>query len=540
MPDFMNHDGAVPRKPKNLPKMIEIMDTTLRDGEQTTGVSFNEAEKLAPAQLLLNDIHVNRIEIASARVSDGEFKAARRITEWANRMGCINKVEMLSFVDGTASLDWVDKAGGKVINLLSKGSLKHLKGQLRKTPQQHFDDILFVLQEAEKRGILVNIYLEDWSNGMISSPDYVFFMVDQLSKTGVQRIMLPDTLGILNPDQTYEFCSTMRKRYPDVHFDFHAHNDYDLATANVFSALKAGMNGVHTTVNGLGERAGNVPISSVIGVLNDHLKLENTLEESKLSRLSKMVELFSGLRVPANKPLTGEFVFTQCCGVHADGDSKDNLYFNPLLPERFGRNRQYALGKTSGKANIVKNLEELGIELSQEDILKVTKRVIELGDRKENVTADDLPYIISDVLKTDVHDQSIKLINYNLSVARDIKPVASLRICVDNEIYNETSVGDGQYDAFMKALWKIYDKLGKKRPHLIDYLVTIPPGGKTDALVEAIITWDMNGQEFKTRGLDADQTSAAIKATMKMLNIIDQREKSSSSIKEKEEAGINE
>jgi (R)-citramalate synthase len=142
-----------------------------------------------------------------------------------------------------------------------------------------------------------------------------------------------------------------------------------------------------------------VPLSSVIGILNDHLKVENSLVESKLSKVSKMVELFSGLRIPANKPLTGDFVFTQCCGVHADGDNKGNLYFNDLLPERFGRLRRYALGKTSGKASIKKNLEELGIVLSKEDVDKVTQRVIELGDKKETVTTEDLPYIISDVLK---------------------------------------------------------------------------------------------------------------------------------------------
>jgi D-citramalate synthase len=504
--------------------MIEIMDTTLRDGEQTTSVSFNDAEKLAMAQLLLNEICVNRIEIASARVSEGEFKAVKRITEWASKNNCIDKIEILSFVDGTASLDWVEKAGGKVINLLSKGSLRHLEGQLRKTPDQHISDIQFIIDEAGKRGIAVNLYMEDWSNGMIYSPDYVFYMVENLRKTSIKRFMLPDTLGILNPDQTENFCRQMVERFPDLHFDFHAHNDYDLGTANVFSALKAGMKGIHTTVNGLGERAGNVPLSSVLGVLNDHLKLKNTLVESKLSRVSKMVELFSGLRIPANKPLTGEYVFTQVCGVHADGDNKANLYFNPLLPERFGRTRQYALGKTSGKANITKNLEELGIELSQDDLLKVTKRVIELGDQKETVTIDDLPYIISDVLKNENNNQNVKLINYNLSVARGLKPVASISICIDDEKYIETSVGDGQYDAFMKALWSIYDRLGKEHPILTDYLVTIPPGGKTDALVETSITWEFKGQEFRTRGLDADQTAAAIKATMKMLNTISDNE----------------
>ena len=501
-------------------KKIEIMDTTLRDGEQTTGVSFNDSEKLAIAQMLLEEIRVNRIEVASARVSEGEFRAVKRITAWARSKNMLDRVEILCFVDGTMSLDWVVEAGAKVINLLTKGSLKHLEGQLRKTPEEHFSDIDKVIEEAGKRGITVNVYLEDWSNGMIHSPEYVFRMIGHLSKRNVKRIMLPDTLGILNPEQTLEFCQAVTSRFPDVHFDYHAHNDYDLATANVFASIRAGVKGVHTTVNGLGERAGNVPLSSVMGILNDHLKIENDLVESKLFKVSKMVELFSGLRIPANKPLTGEYVFTQCCGVHADGDDKGDLYFNDLIPERFGRLRRYALGKTSGKASIKKNLDELGITLSKEDLDKVTQRVIELGDMKETVTTEDLPYIISDVLKNGTHEQSIKLINYHLSVAKGLKPVASMSVCIDNEKHTETAVGDGQYDAFMKAMWKIYERLKKPRPVLTDYLVTIPPGGKTDALVETTITWEYQGVEYKTRGLDADQTGAAIKATMKMLNII--------------------
>lgn len=505
-------------------RTIEVMDTTLRDGEQTTGVSFNDAEKLAIARLLIEEVKVDRIEVASARVSEGELKAVKRLTNWAKQHNCLEKIEVLGFVDGSTSLDWIEDAGAKVINLLTKGSLKHLTGQLRKTKEEHLSDIKDVISAAKKRGITVNVYLEDWSNGMLSSPEYVEFMVDGLSKTSVRRIMLPDTLGILNPDQTYEFCMSMTNKFPEVHFDFHAHNDYDLSVANVYYALKAGIRGIHTTVNGLGERAGNAPLASIIGVMNDHLKVKNTIDESKLTKISGMVETFSGERIPSNKPLTGENVFTQCSGVHADGDSKDNLYFNTLMPERFGRVRRYALGKTSGKANIKKNLEELGIELGPEDMKKVTKRVIELGDKKEYVTPEDLPYIISDVLKTEKIDKHIKLKNYHLSLVHGLNPVATVSLQINKEVFNETSVGDGQYDAFMKALWKIYDKLGKTHPVLSDYWVSIPPGGKTDALVETVITWDYNDQEFKTRGLDADQTEAAIKATLRMLNIIENKE----------------
>jgi D-citramalate synthase len=500
---------------------ITIMDTTLRDGEQTSGVSFSETEKLNIAKLLLEDIKIDRIEVASARVSEGEFKGAQSIFQWAKDRDYLDRVEVLGFVDGRESLEWIRQAGGRVINLLTKGSLKHCQLQLRKTPEEHIADIKNVLKEADQMGIRANIYFEDWSNGMRNSPEYMHQMLDSLKSSNIDRFMLPDTLGILNHVEVYDYCYDMKQRYPNLKFDFHAHNDYDLATANVYSAIKAGIDGIHCTLNGLGERAGNVALSSVIGIVKDHFNYEMNVDETKLYKVSKFVESFSGIRIPANKPLIGENVFTQTSGIHADGDHKDNLYFNDLLPERFGRKRQYALGKMSGKASIMKNLEDLGIELDKEEMKKVTQRVIELGDKKETVTKDDLPYIISDVLKSEKIVEKIKIVNYSLSVAEGLRSMATLRIEIDGKIFEETASGDGQYDAFMIALWRIYDRLHKEHPILKDYVVTIPPGGKTDALVECAITWEFKGKAFNTRGLDSDQTVAAIKGTIRMLNIIE-------------------
>ena len=500
---------------------IEIMDTTLRDGEQTSGVAYTASEKLHISRLLLEEVKVDRIEVASARVSAGELEAVRRITAWAAKSGHLEQVEVLAFIDGMQSVDWIRHAGAKVVNLLSKGSLKHLTGQLRKTPEVHLTDIRQIIENITQSGMKANLYLEDWSNGMHHSKDYVFYLVDNLKDTALQRIMLPDTLGILAPEEVFRFCRAMCERYPDVRFDFHAHNDYDLAVANSLAAVNAGVRGIHTTVNGLGERAGNTPLASVAAVLKDHTSVRLSMNEEKLTLLSKMVETFSGIRIPANKPVVGENVFTQACGVHADGDNKDKLYYNDLLPERFGRVRKYALGKTSGKSNIAKNLEELGIQLDPEAMKRITNRVIELGDRKENVTADDLPYIISDVLQSESIGQNIKVRNYSLNVAEGLKSSATLSLEVDGKCYEETAAGDGQYDAFMNALQKIYAPLNKNLPKLADYVVTIPPGGRTDALVETVITWQTaEGREFKTRGLEPDQTVSAIKATVKMLNMI--------------------
>lgn len=498
---------------------IEIMDTTLRDGEQTSGVSFSASEKLSIARLLIEELGVDRIEIASARVSEGERAAVEKVMAWAARKGHISRVEVLGFVDKGVSLNWIKNNGGEVINLLTKGSEKHCKYQLRKTPDEHFADIKTEIAMARDMGIRVNIYLEDWSNGMLNSPEYVIRMIDMLKNEPIERFMLPDTLGVFNPEQTYKYCKEIVEKYPHLKFDFHAHNDYDLAVANVLSAIRAGIMAVHTTVNGLGERAGNAPLSSVLAVIHDHTDHSTSVDETKTNIVSNVVESYSGIRIPTNKPVIGENVFTQCAGIHADGDNKHNLYYNDLLPERFGRIRSYALGKTSGKANIRKNLETLGIELDEESMSRLTQHIIELGDKKEVVTTEDLPYIISDLLGGDSDAQCVKILNYSLSLAQGLKPVATLKIEIEGQAYEQTSNGDGQYDAFVKALRKIYqNQLGRDFPTLIDYSVSIPPGGRTDAFVQTAITWQSGNEIIKTRGLDADQTEAAIKATIKMLN----------------------
>ena len=502
---------------------IEIMDTTLRDGEQTSGVSFSVSEKLTIAKLLLEELKVDRIEVASARVSKGELEAVQKITTWAASENVLDKIEVLTFVDGGKSIEWMLESGAKVQNLLTKGSLNHLTHQLKKTPEQHFADIQATIELAAKNNIKTNVYLEDWSNGMRNSKAYVFEYLDFIKTQHIERLLLPDTLGVLTPDETFEFISEVQQKYPTLHIDFHGHNDYDLGVANVMSAVNAGAHGLHLTVNGMGERAGNAPIASAIAVINDFLSNEVSVNvnEKALNKVSKLVETFSGFRIPVNKPIVGANVFTQTAGIHADGDNKNNLYFNDLMPERFGRKRKYALGKTSGKANIQKNLQDLGLSLNDDELKKVTQRIIELGDKKEIVSQEDLPYIISDVLDSNTIEKRVVVENYVLGHARGLKPSTTLQLRVEGVLYEAHAQGDGQFDAFMNALKKLYKTHSKKDlPKLIDYAVRIPPGSNSDALCETIITWSRDKKEFVTHGLDSDQTVSAIKATEKMLNII--------------------
>ncbi len=498
-------------------KTVEIMDTTLRDGEQTSGVSLTGDEKLTIAQLLIDGVKADRIEVASARVSEGERQSVTKIMGWADSQGEGHRVECLGFTDHKASADWMLSAGCKVMNLLTKGSLHHLEGQLRKTPKQHVGDISKTVAYCVDNGIVANVYFEDWSNGCLTSPDYVQYLYDACSEIPFTRIMLPDTLGVLNPNQVTEFVSDAIEQMPKLRIDFHGHNDYGFATANSLAAVIAGADGIHCTLNGLGERAGNTCLDEVAVAIEDHSPRKTRINLKRLKEVSKLIEALTGLRISDNKPITGDNVFTQTAGIHADGDKKGNLYESRLNPKRFGRDREYALGKLSGKANIDLNLRKMGIELTDDQKKKLLAKVIELGDNKKVVTKDDLPFLLTELLETP-EDRSFEILNSVLLSSQDLSATAAVKVRYRDKVYEANALGNGGYDAFMTALRSIAKVFDFKIPAVADYEVHIPPGGKSDALVETTITWE-NG--LRTRGVDSDQVMAAIEATSRMMNLVD-------------------
>jgi D-citramalate synthase len=223
---------------------------------------------------------VDRIEVASARTSAGEHAAVKRIAHWAESAGYLDRVEVLGFVDGETSADWARAVGARVINLLTKGSLRHCREQLRRTPQEHLDDIRRTVEYGVRRGLTFNVYLEDWSGGMTGSPDYVMAQIEALARMPVRRIMLCDTLGILAPSQVHRFVGHVVGAFPDLRFDYHGHNDYGLATANTLEAVLSGAHGVHVTVNGMGERAGNTALDEW-SALRDHAGVATRVDERR-------------------------------------------------------------------------------------------------------------------------------------------------------------------------------------------------------------------------------------------------------------------
>jgi D-citramalate synthase len=310
----------------------------------------------------------------------------------------------------------------------------------------------------------------------------------------------------------------MSTRYPTLQFDFHPHNDYGLATANVMAAVRAGISSIHCTINCLGERAGNASLAQVTVVLRDKMGMTLSIDENHLVRTSNMVENFSGKRVSANTPIIGTDVFTQTAGIHADGDQKGDLYKSKLTPERFSRIHSYALGKMSGKASLKKNLELLGLDLSEENQKKVLARIVKLGDSKQTITTDDLPFIIADVLESKSY-QHIKLLNCSITSGFDLESTASIRVDIQGNMHVAAGFGNGGFDAFISAINSALKSYHYSLPELLDYEVRIPKGGNTDALTECIISWDCEHKIYKTRGVHSNQVFAAVLATLRIINI---------------------
>lgn len=513
-----------PRDPTGAPVFVQVMDGTLRDGEQTPQLAYTPAEKLHIARMLLSEVGVDRIEIATTGVSEGEREAVRRIVAWAREAGCLARVEVLGFCQGARSAQWLAELGATQLNLLTKGSEAHCRRQLGKSPAQHRADVARAVRAAHALGIEVGgAYLEDWSRGIADSECYVLALTEQLLSLGVKRIFLADTLGVLAPEQLRRHVRTMRAAFPDAHFELHAHDDYGLATANVLTAVAEGVRGVHTSVNGLGERAGNARLHAVVAALHDHSGCRTRVDERKLCGVARLVETFSGKLLADNTPVVGRDVFTQTAGVHADGDRKGGLYLTRLSPERFGRQRDYALGKLSGQASLAQNLERLGIALSSGEQARLLARIVELGDRKHPVHDGDLPFLINDLLgRSD--ESRVTIRDYRVTVGKLQEAEAEVEIALDQRRVRARASGSGGYGAFMAALRDAAAQLGLQLPALRDFRVRIPPGGHERALVEAAIqfadaTCDPGGGggTITTVGVDRDQVGAAVIATEKML-----------------------
>ena len=491
------------------------MDSTLRDGEQTAGVSFKPKEKESIAYALY-DAGIRRIEMASACASAHDLEAIKNTTKSFENAGYKNAIECLSFIL-KPHIDWIKASGATTANLLAKSSEAHITQLKGKTPKDHIQDIFEITDYAKDMGLKVNAYLEHFSYGIQHSKQYVYDLIDSLNKAKIQRIMLADTMGLLSPDQAKRYIQDLTQKYPKTHFDIHAHNDYGLATANTLAAIQAGCTGAHVTINGLGERAGNASLETVAVSLKDFYGIE-TIDENKLITLSKLIKTLSGAEIEPNHPIIGKNSHIHKAGVHTHGAAK-GLYTNPLLEKnRFNKTVSYDLGKLSGKASVAGELEKIGIKTpDHETVTQLVDEIKTLSENKNIITRNDLLLLYLQKTNKDAFGYKLKKINLKKTyTTTKTSSYAEVTIKTNGNAITEKATGDGGFDAIANAIKKI---TGAKLK-LKDYHVSIPPGDGTSSLVDIAIDWQHNKKTLNTRGIHTDQDIAATLAMLKAINQI--------------------
>lgn len=507
-------------------RVIEVMDTTLRDGLQADSSAMTVQEKLAIATFLLTSLGVDRIEVASARTPQGELKWVETIVEWARLNGKLECVEILGFVDGRHSADWIAGAGGKVMNLLVKGSLGYCTS-IGKTAYEHICEFVETIEYAKSLGLRVNMYLEGWSEGVQYSWDYLKSVLSGIPRGKVDRVMLADTMGILHSAQVCGLVKKTVKLLKDARIDVHMHDDYGLATANTLAGVSCGLvGGVHVTVNSMGERAGNASLEQVVVGINDLTRHRTRVNESLLRKTCQIVSSFSARSIPANAPIVGSNTFVDGCGVHVHGRKKGG-YGTRLTPDRFGSIHTSAISSLSGKSGLNAVLEkELGITtLEEKQICELLEKVAELHASGQRLTSGHLLLLVSEVLNQPERIViSVKpgdIVSHSV-LGKNAHVQVKLQYC-GGEVQFE-SYGDGGFDAFMNGLRRWASTAGIQIPELLDFSIRIPPEGKTDSLTEVDIRWArLDGKgEFHTIGTSSDQVMAAILSAVMAVNVCNQ------------------
>lgn len=483
---------------------VFLLDTTLRDGEQTPGLSLTVDKKVSIAKKL-DEIGVDVIEAGSAIASEGERQALKRIA------GEGLKAEVASFCRGLiGDVDAALSCDVDSICLVISTSKLHIEKKLRKTPEEVLQMTVGCVEHAKKHGLIVDVLAEDGSRTELN---YLKKLFDESVKAGADRICLCDTVGVLAPEKTLELMRELVKSFK-VRVGFHGHNDLGCGVANTLAAYRAGARELHCTVNGLGERAGNAAIDEVAIGLKYFYNVD-TVDTKKLSELSDFVAILSGVSVAPNKPLVGRNAFAHESGIHVDGVLKAEATYEPITPEMVGQKRRIQLGKHSGRKAIELKINELGVKASPQQLEEIFSKVKKVGDSGKEVTDADFHAIVFDALQTPV-EQHVKLKELVSVTGNNLTPTASVKLQIDGTEKLSAGTGNGPVDAAINA---IENALGGTDVKLTAYHVDAISGG-TDALVDVKIKLRKGEKEVSAASAGTDIVLVSVEAVLKGLNLL--------------------
>lgn len=484
--------------------MPRILDTTLRDGEQTPGVYLNPEKKLLIAQKL-DDIGVTVIEAGSAVVSEEERQAIKKITSQGMKAKISSFTRVLK-----KDIDYAIECDVDMISMVVPTSDLHIEHKLRMNREQVIRNTNELVDHCKAHGLIVEILAEDGSR-TTREQLIEHFSGAELHKA--DRVCVCDTVGVFEPRAVGELYSFLGKNLK-VPLAFHGHNDLGCAVANSLAAYDNGANELHCTINGLGERAGNASLEEIAVALYHFRKLR-VVELEKLFALSKLTESLTGIRIAHNKPLVGSNAFTHESGIHVDGILKNQSTYEPISPELVGQKRKIELGKHSGRKAIAMRLEQLGMKLSEEQIATLTERTKKLGESGKHVSDADVIALAFDILGT-AKVEKLKLDEFIGVSGSTITPFANVKVDYEGKKQTFTSIGNGPVDAAINA---IRTALPVQDIEFVDYSVDAITGG-TNALVNVKIVLRRGTKEITSNSTASDIVQASIEAFVKGVNLL--------------------
>ena len=481
---------------------LRFLDTTLRDGEQTPGVSLNPDQKLEIATRLAA-IGIDAIEVGSAAASEGERDAIKLISEAGLPAEICTYVRALK-----TDIDFAADFGADSVHLVVPVSDLHIAKKMRKTRDQVCAMAYEAVEYAKSRGLIVELSGEDASRADQTFLQEIF---SEGVHRGADRLCFCDTVGLLTPEMVAEFIPPIAKIAP---LSIHCHDDLGFALTNTMAALKSGASCAHVTVNGLGERAGNTPLEEVVMALEILYDYRTRIKKEEIYQLSTLVSRLTGVPLPINKAIVGEMAFTHESGIHAHGVMREPSTYESIKPEMIGRKRRIVLGKHSGSASVESALNEMSYKADEHQIKEIVKRIKHLGDAGKRVTDSDLMAIADAVLAIECKP-IITMRQFTAVSGSNMIPTASVTLVVNGQEMTGAATGDGPVDAAMEVLRKCVSDVADIR--LEEYHVDAIQGG-TDALVDVTVRLSKDGKIITSRGARTDIIMASVEAMIAGMN----------------------